>query len=269
MCDMSCKKSFPFRVGTTSYIIPDGIIPNVEYLKDKVDDVELVLFESDEMSNLPSADDIARLQEIGKEHDLTYSVHLPLDVYLGNADAFVRGQSIEKCRRVIELTDVLAPSAYVMHAEAGPNIEVNGFSETEKKGFADNFRASLERLFSSISVPPSEFCVETLNYPLELIEDVIASFRLSVTLDIGHLELYGFPVREHLDRYLSRTRVLHMHGIIDGKDHKGLQHMRTETLDMVMRALSGDHNQARVFTMEVFSENDFNASCAELMKYGP
>ncbi len=34
---MNCKNRFPFKVGTTSYIIPDEIIPNIEYLKDKVD----------------------------------------------------------------------------------------------------------------------------------------------------------------------------------------------------------------------------------------
>lgn len=265
---MICKKQFPFRVGTTSYIIPDEIIPNIEYLKDKVDDVELVLFESDEMSNLPSDDDVAKLQDIGEGYDLTYSIHLPLDVYLGSADTAIRERSVEKCRRVIELTQVLNPSAYVMHAEAGPGINVNGFSDGEKKGFAHNFHASLERLFSGISVQSSEFCVETLNYPLEILDDVISSFGLSVTLDIGHLELYGFAVQEHLDRYLQDTRVLHMHGIRDGKDHKGLQFMRAETLDIVMRRLSETGDASRVFTMEIFSEDDFNASCAELMKYG-
>lgn len=265
---MSCKKQFPFRVGTTSYIIPDEIIPNIEYLKDKVDDVELVLFESDEMSNLPSDDDVAKLQDIGEGYDLTYSIHLPLDVYLGSADTAIRERSVEKCRRVIELTQVLNPSAYVMHAEAGPGINVNGFSDGEKKCFAENVHISLERLFSSVSMQPSEFCVETLNYPLEILDDVISSFGLSVTLDIGHLELYGFAVQEHLDRYLQDTKVLHMHGIRDGKDHKGLQFMRVETLDMVMRRLSETVDASRVFTMEIFSEDDFNASCTELMKYG-
>ena len=264
---MSCKKQFPFRVGTTSYIIPDEIIPNIEYLKDKVDDVELVLFESDEMSNLPSDDDIAKLQDIGEGYDLTYSIHLPLDVYLGSADTAIRERSVEKCRRVIELTQVLNPSAYVMHAEAGPGININGFSDREKKGFAHNFHASLERLFSGISVQSSEFCVETLNYPLEILDDVVSSFGLSVTLDIGHLELYGYPVRGHLGKYLSRARVLHMHGIKEGKDHKGLQYMRPEILNMVMQVLFENPDSKRVFTMEVFTEKDFKSSCAELRKY--
>jgi len=49
-------KPTPFRIGTTSYIIPDEIIPNVRFLAARVEDVELVLFEADEgMNNLPGA----------------------------------------------------------------------------------------------------------------------------------------------------------------------------------------------------------------------
>ena len=47
---------YPFRLGTTSYIIPNSILPNVRYLADKVKDIELVLFESDDgISNFPDA----------------------------------------------------------------------------------------------------------------------------------------------------------------------------------------------------------------------
>ena len=50
---MSLKNfpALPFRLGTTSYIIPADILPNVRYLADKVDDIELVLFEADDYSN--------------------------------------------------------------------------------------------------------------------------------------------------------------------------------------------------------------------------
>ena len=44
----------PFRLGTTSYIIPDDILPNVRYLADKIDDIELVLFDVEDYCNLPS-----------------------------------------------------------------------------------------------------------------------------------------------------------------------------------------------------------------------
>jgi len=42
-----CHGRTPFRVGATSYVLPDHILPNVEYLAPMVDDVELVLFETD------------------------------------------------------------------------------------------------------------------------------------------------------------------------------------------------------------------------------
>ncbi len=99
---MASTPAFPFRFGTTSYIVPDEIIPNVEFLKERVDDIELVLFESDEFSNLPSEDDIRRLANTADEHGLSYSVHLPLDAYLGHSDRSERLRSVEKCRKIIE-----------------------------------------------------------------------------------------------------------------------------------------------------------------------
>ena len=48
-------QTYPFRLGTTSYIIPDDILPNARFLADKVDDIELVLFEVDDgPNNLPT-----------------------------------------------------------------------------------------------------------------------------------------------------------------------------------------------------------------------
>ena len=43
-------EDLPFRIGTTSYIIPDDILPNVRFLAGRVKDVELVLFDIDEKS---------------------------------------------------------------------------------------------------------------------------------------------------------------------------------------------------------------------------
>ena len=74
-----------FRVGTTSYIIPADILPNVQYLAPRVDDVQLVLFETDEYgSNLPDAALRGQLVELGARHGMTYTVHLPLDLRLGD-----------------------------------------------------------------------------------------------------------------------------------------------------------------------------------------
>ena len=70
---MSLKNfpALPFRLGTTSYIIPADILPNVRYLADKVDDIELVLFKADNYSNLPSEALVKKLRRIAADHALS------------------------------------------------------------------------------------------------------------------------------------------------------------------------------------------------------
>ncbi|NHQ60379.1 sugar phosphate isomerase/epimerase [Chlorobium sp. BLA1] len=264
---MSCKQRFPFRFGTSSYIIPADIIPNVEYLRERVDDIELVLFESDEFSNLPSPEDMQRLAELAGESALTYSVHLPLDSYLGSPDRAVRKQSVGKCLRIIELTRTLPKSAFVLHFESGPGEDINGFSASQKRDFTEGLRESLRMLLDGCGEPASTFCAENLNYPFELVWPVIEEFALSVTLDVGHLEFYGFPTGAYLERYLSRAKVLHMHGTLDGKDHNSLACMKPEALDLVMSHLYRYPDPGRVFTMEIFSESDFDSSCAVMERF--
>jgi len=106
-----------FRIGTTSYIIPADILPNVEFLAPRVDDVQLVLFETDEYgSNLPDAALRGRLNELAASHDLTYTVHLPLDLRLGDGGEETH-ISLVKARRVIEATAELKPFAYTLHLD--------------------------------------------------------------------------------------------------------------------------------------------------------
>ena len=109
--------SLPFRLGTSSYIIPADILPNVRYLAGKVRDIELVLFEVDDgQNNLPSAEVIDELIKLTALYDLTYTVHLPLDLKLG-ADGSEQDISLIKAHKVIELTKRLDPWAYVLHLE--------------------------------------------------------------------------------------------------------------------------------------------------------
>lgn len=255
---------YPFRLGTSSYIVPADIVPNVLYLAGRVEDIELVLFESDEFSNLPTAEDIATLAALGAEHGLTYSVHLPLDVYLGHPDRQERERSVGKCRRIIELVRALPKSAFVMHFEAGPGVDINGFSADESRLFADNLRDSSAMLLDGCGEPASMFCAENLSYPFDLVWPVIEEYGFSVTLDVGHLEYFGFPTREHLQRYLPRTKVLHMHGTKEGRDHNSLAFMRREALRMVISALETIGGDLRVFTLEIFSEADLESSIEAL-----
>ena len=251
---------FPFRLGTTSYVIPADVVPNVAFLKERVDDVELVLFESDGFSNLPSAADIALLARYGAEYGLTYSVHLPLGIALGHDDAAVRVRSAETCRRIVALTRALPVSAYVLHAEAGEGRRLRLFDEGELRRFQELLAVSMERLPEECGVAPGMFCLENLDYPLGLLWPVVEACDLGVTLDVGHLLHHGFSLEEHLARYLHRVRVVHLHGCADGKDHQAVDAFPADSLQLLLDAFAAAPLSGRVVTLEIFSAENFARS---------
>ena len=63
----SLKGRFPFSFGVPSYIIPADIATNVRWLRDLVDEIELILFESKEFSNMPSPSDVALFRVLAEE----------------------------------------------------------------------------------------------------------------------------------------------------------------------------------------------------------
>jgi sugar phosphate isomerase/epimerase len=264
---MQSTPGYPFRLGTTSYIVPDEIIPNIRHLAGKVDDIELVLFESDEFSNLPTREEQEELDMLAREHGMTYSVHLPLDVYLGSPDRRERVRSVGKCLRVAEVVRTLPKSAFVLHFESGPGVDINTFRDDDSRRFLDSLRESAGMLLEQCGEPASSICVENLNYPYELVWPVVEEFGFSTTLDVGHLEYYGFPTADYLDRYLGNARVLHMHGSTGGKDHNSLCHMRREALAMVVDALGKCGGEPKVFTLEIFSGDDLATSLRVLEEF--
>jgi sugar phosphate isomerase/epimerase len=260
----SLKNRFPFRLGTTSYVIPADLKSNCAFLADKVDDIELVLFESHEISNLPDAETLRALREIADRHDLTYTVHLPLDAWMGHADASVRRQSMEKCLRVIELTERLNPFGYIVHFH-GDSRGASPSSDLAR--WQEGHRRAVERLLQVVS--PEDLCVETLDYPYRLIEDIVFDYGLSVCLDIGHQLLCGINPFEYLDLYLTRTRVLHLHGVEEGHDHRSLAGLPDGLLAVLVNRLGDRPEKTRVLTMEIFDEGALNESMNVLRRVLP
>ena len=244
-----------FRIGTTSYIIPADILPNVEYLAPLVDDVELVLFETDEYgSNLPDAALCARLAGLAAAHALTYTVHLPLDLRLG--DGGDEGHvSLRKARRVVEATGSLAPYAYVLHLDGRALLE--GTSPSELAHWQDNARRALE-ILCAWAGEPARVCVENLErWDPEAFAPVVTALGVGRTIDIGHLWLQRVDPLIHLARWIDRTRVIHLHGIGE-RDHQSLAHVPAARLDPVVRFLAERFDG--VLTLEVFSQADLEES---------
>jgi sugar phosphate isomerase/epimerase len=249
-------KNFPFRLGTTSYIIPADILPNAHYLAGKVRDMELILFEVDDgPNNLPSAEVIDELSQIASQHDLTYTVHLPLDLKLGE-DGSEQDQSLVKARRVIECTRRLGPWAYVLHLD-GRSVRTST-DAGQIRLWQDRSVRALE-IVSAWTGGAERLAVENLEtYPLDFIQPVLDRIPVSRCVDIGHLWLDGHDPIPYLQAALPRTRVIHMHGIAE-RDHRSLAFMIREKVEAVWNELLRMNYQG-VLTLEIFSEEDFMSS---------
>ena len=257
-------QTYPFRLGTTSYIIPDDILPNARYLAGKVRDMELILFEVDDgPNNLPSPEVIDELSHIARQHDLTYTVHLPLDLKLG-ADGSERDQSLIKARRVIDCTRGLDPWAYVLHLD-GKSVRTSTDEELIQR-WQDHSVRALE-IVSGWAGSPDKLAVENLEtYPLNFIQPVLDRIPVSRCVDIGHLWLDGHNPIPYLQMALPHTRVVHMHGIAE-RDHRSLAFMPQEKVSAVWHELLRA-NYEGVLTLEMFSEEDFTSSLDVIEKIG-
>jgi sugar phosphate isomerase/epimerase len=258
------KNRFPFRLGTTSYILPADLLTNVRFLAPYVDDIELILFEADDQSNLPDRNAITELHSLARSHDLSYTVHLPLGLTLGATEEEERCTSVAKALRVVELTSPLNPAAYVVHFEG----DRRGLIPSEHMtGWTNSLRASVKDLLKT-GIPSHLFCVETLDYPFALVDPVIGEFELSVCMDIGHVLLQGYPLDAYLATYHDRIRVFHAHGIRDHKDHRDLGALSDSDLALFFSDLLSCRSAVPILTLEVFDENDFRMSVDVVEKMG-
>ena len=111
----SYSNCFPFRIGTTSFIYPDRIIPNVKMLAPFLDEIELLLFESRSADSLPSKQDIGTLKSLAGDYNLYYNIHLPTDIALGASDPAERAHAVDSIKRIITRCAPLSPSTHTLH----------------------------------------------------------------------------------------------------------------------------------------------------------
>ena len=251
------KGRFPFRLGTTSYIIPDAILPNVRFLAPWVDEIELVLFESGRDDNLPSGEDISALAALAGEHRLTYNVHLPTDVLLGHPDAGIRAAACATIMRFYERTRSLQPTAYCLHLEKDRRREM---TPDTVGAWLTNLLYSLEHLFEA-GLPPSLVAVENIDYTFRWIYPLIRDLDLPICLDLGHLLIQGEDVETYLHLYGDRTVMIHLHGVEAGRDHRSLAGIPDREWRIITAFLK-DYQGG--LSIEVFSREDLHRSLTRM-----
>lgn len=239
-----------FRLGSTSYVYPDDILPNVRKLMSSVDDIELVLFEVDDYgTNLPNAAVIKELNALARDNDLTYTVHLPIDLDWHDARTF------DKIYRALDATRTLDPFAYVLHLDGHPLV-----GEPSPEIIArwqDETSQALDQVLARVN--PLRLCIENLEkWAPEYFAELVLDNNLARCVDVGHLWVQQRDPLAHLRKYVEQTRVVHIHGI-HGRDHQSLVWQPRADVMSVLDLLS-DAKFAGVLTLEVFNLDDFRSS---------
>ncbi len=254
----SYKGVFPFKIGTTSFIYPAEYVPNVRRLGPYLDEIELLFFES-RKDSLPTGEVIQELFSLSTDLNITYNIHLPTDIHPGSSDPLKRQYAADVLKKVFDLTQPLCPTTYTLHLPNDNNQHQNG----ELKRWQENIHKCLDQVIGR-GVEGKKVSVETLSYPIVLVEPIIKDFNLSVCLDVGHLILYGYDISATFNRWQGITSIIHLHGVDGKRDHLSLVQMDLQSLDIIMKILTQFKG---VVSLEVFSFDNLKRSLGCLEKY--
>ncbi len=261
------EKQWPFRLGTTSFIYPDFIVPNVKKLGAFFDEIELLIFESKPSTVLPTHDEIRELTHLAGDLNLTYNIHLPTDISLGHPDSKIRVKAVDTVWRVVELCEPLSPTTHTLHLDlqaAGVMDLVNGISEWQQ--LVDESLFLLSSHFSDMSV----ISIENLDFPFDYLENLIETHGLAVCMDAGHLLVHGFDFKAFFEKHQSRIPLIHLHGVdmttAPPKDHQALDRTPAPLMASLMEVLN---RFTGVVSLEVFNLEKLEASLACLDQLFP
>ncbi len=244
-----------FRLGSTSYVYPADLVTNARRLAGRVDDIELVLFETENFgSNFPTRDTLVELNEIAGENGLTFTVHLPRDVNLNDELSYAQN------RRAVDATRALHPYAYVMHLDGRALMRDTSAANVAR--WHTQARRALEQVIAWVG-DAARVCVENVEaWDPAYFQEMVAELRASRCIDIGHFWVNQCDPLPHLVTHLPQTRVIHLHGV-DARDHSALTHQPQAQLAAVLETLRRQ-NYRGVVTLEVFGESDFFTSLETL-----
>ncbi len=279
---MAAMYNRAFKLCTTSFIFPDHIIPNVEKLAPYFDEIELLIFESRPREVLPSKKEINTLLSLSRQHDLTYNIHLPVDVSLSQGSNMEQERAKETLVEVMALFKPLHPTTHTLHLEMPEKI-LSGLKDKDlqDKGHHgrhvngnDQFAKWKNRVHENLAdfldrtENPSGVSIETLNYPFDLVKTFVADFNLSVCADIGHGIKYGHDWMNTCQTHLSRLPVVHVHGVDFSssalKDHTSLDVLPGDRLCPILDFLT---TYSGVVSLEVFNYENLVRSLAVLSRF--
>jgi sugar phosphate isomerase/epimerase len=226
---------------------------NVRFLASQVDDIELLFFESHDVSELPSKETIRTLKAVARQTNLSFTIHFPLDCRLGHSEKHERDKSAERCLRIMDLAAPLDPFAFVLHL-CGDRDGPEPFDDVTnlQERLIDTLGGTLAR-----ATDPARVCIENLDYPFLQVMPIVETLGMSICLDIGHILMGGYCLDDYLKWFFGRARVIHLHGVQHQRDHRAVTCLPNGVLAHLFAMLVRDAAFERVVTLEVFNEADW------------
>ena len=248
----SYKGFYPFTLSTTSFIYPDDYLPNISMLGPYFDEIELLLFESNDIESLFPESVVDELSCLARDLNIGYNVHLPTDISISAQDVRLQQAAVDSYTKTIERMLPLAPSTFCLHV---PYDEDDAEKNTVKR-WRDRVRSNLYRLLGG-AIEGSLLSIETLDYPVDFIENIVMELNLSICMDVGHLILYGYDVMDVFNRYSSKISSIHLHGVENTQDHLTLDRMPQQYIQPVIEILK---RFTGILSVEVFYYHHLNPS---------
>ncbi len=228
----SYKKQFPFKIGTTSFILPvkeDNLVSNVKFLRDSFDVIQLLFFGRAYLDEVMSPRILRDLGAIREESGVSYTVHLPSDLELLDPSPGLLAGSIDVIERIMEETASLGIEVYVLHVDrlvhASPKVEPD-------KESINLFHGVIEALEERLGSDVKKIFIENTTYDLTSFAFPLMNGHCGVCMDIGHLLLHRHDFWRFVEIFGPKVGQVHLHGVGGGHDHRALS-----GLDAVSEAL--------------------------------
>lgn len=258
------KKSFKFRLGTTSYIIPykkDNIVRNVRYLTKYCDIIQLLFFSKDYLNEVMEDRIIYKLKRIKNENNVDYVIHLPIDLDLMNMDRNNIIDSLDIVEKIILKTKILKVKNFILHIDRFDNFTYPKIENNLKSRqiFEDNL-IHFKNLEEKYDI---KILIENTSYDLTYYSDLLLKYDFYICLDFGHLFLYDFNIIDFLKIFSNRVLLVHIHGVKCGKEHVDLNLNTTVNNQYILNFLKSFKHDVII---EVFNKKDFMGSLNYIYK---
>jgi sugar phosphate isomerase/epimerase len=251
-----------YGLGTTSYIYPtedDNLLANVERLCWRFDKIQLLAFGRHYLNQLLGPRQLQGLAQLQAESAIEYSLHLPLDLGLLQDDTRAQVAAIDVIADIVERVQGLQVSNYIVHLD--PFTEFKYWPVELNQATLATMDRALELLCRRFGPMSEQFCLENTAYDLLPCQQVVNAHPVSLCVDFGHAWLAGHDVEALLACYGQRIREVHVHGIKDGKDHRGLDCLSPSQGKQLGTFLA---NYKHSVIIEVFNNEDLEASLGVL-----